>query len=131
MSGICRARNTDQEKDDSMERLTKDIHGYAHGKSGRSIEEALKSHEYYRGVFESTGIIEALSGYERTGLTSREIVALQVEISRLKAAMFNLAIRDGGVPCEYCKFRYNESADGCRACQSAEFDAFKFGGAEK
>jgi len=56
-----------------MDRLTKYICGAAHGKSGRTIEEASKSKDYCRGKFEATGCIDKLAKYESTGLEPDEI----------------------------------------------------------
>lgn len=56
-----------------MDRLTEYICGAAHGKRGRTIEEAGKSKDFCRGEFEATGCIDKLAQYEDTGLEPDEI----------------------------------------------------------
>ena len=56
-----------------MERLTKYIDGFAHGKSGRTVEKAIASKHYCRGEFEATGCVDRLALYEDTGLEPEEI----------------------------------------------------------
>jgi hypothetical protein len=60
-----------------MDRLTEYICGAAHGKRGRTIEEAGKSKDFCRGEFEATGCIDKLAQYEDTGLSPDEIQTLK------------------------------------------------------
>lgn len=73
-------------------------------------------------------VIEKCAAFEERGLTPDEIAALQVKYTLLQKVVFNLATRNGGVPCEWCKYRDGEPEGGCRACQDAGFEMFEFGG---
>lgn len=111
-----------------MERLTCNINGFPHGKSGKNFDEAVKQERYNRGEFECTAIIERLYEYENTGLTPKEIEKLQEQNAVLKELLKATAEDANGlfkacdkeyynhdeysVP-ENCKFCINYTQNGC------------------
>ncbi len=58
-------------------KLTEIISGYAHGRSGRTPEEAARSGQLCRGEFEATGCVERLNEFEATDMEPQEILHLQ------------------------------------------------------
>lgn len=58
-------------------KLTEIISGYAHGRSGRTPEEAARSGQLCRGKFEATGCVERLNEFEATDMEPQEILHLQ------------------------------------------------------
>lgn len=80
-----------------MNRLTKYICGAAHGKCGRTVEEASKSKKYCRGKFEATGCVDRLAAYEDTGLEPEEIPQWIPISERLPEIGRNCLVRITGV----------------------------------